>query len=53
MQCTLYKMLVYGEGGHFLKHQGTEKEGGMVVTLVVQLLCPVLIKEEMGKSISP
>ncbi|EGZ25980.1 hypothetical protein PHYSODRAFT_253566 [Phytophthora sojae] len=37
MECKLYKMLVYGEGGHFLKHQDTEKEDGMVATLVVQL----------------
>lgn len=37
MQCSLYKMLVYGEGGHFVKHQDTEKEDGMVATLVIQL----------------
>ncbi|ETI35849.1 hypothetical protein F441_17769 [Phytophthora nicotianae CJ01A1] len=37
IQCKLYKMLVYGEGGHFVKHQDTEKEDGMVATLVVQL----------------
>lgn len=37
MQSTLYKMLIYGEDGHFLKHQDTEKEDGMVATLVVQL----------------
>ncbi|ETI35837.1 hypothetical protein F443_17902 [Phytophthora nicotianae P1569] len=37
MQCKLYKLLVYGEGGHFKKHQDTEKEDGMVATLVVQL----------------
>ncbi|KAF4039877.1 2OG-Fe(II) oxygenase superfamily [Phytophthora infestans] len=37
MQCKLYKMLVYGEGGHFVKHQDTEKEDGMVATMVVQL----------------
>ncbi|KAE8990543.1 hypothetical protein PR002_g21123 [Phytophthora rubi] len=37
MECKLYKLLVYGEGGHFLKHQDTEKEDGMVATLVVQL----------------
>ncbi|EGZ25970.1 hypothetical protein PHYSODRAFT_487458 [Phytophthora sojae] len=34
MQCLLYKLLVYGEGGHFVKHQDTEKEDGMVATLV-------------------
>ncbi|KAL4161639.1 hypothetical protein PRNP1_002191 [Phytophthora ramorum] len=37
MECKLYKSLVYGEGGHFLKHQDTEKEDGTVATLVVQL----------------
>ncbi|KAE8895242.1 hypothetical protein PF005_g24624 [Phytophthora fragariae] len=37
MQCLLYKLLVYGEGGHFVKHQDTEKEDGMVATLVMQL----------------
>ncbi|KAJ8527441.1 hypothetical protein ON010_g14822 [Phytophthora cinnamomi] len=36
LQCLLYKLLVYGEGGHFLKHQDTEKENGMIATLVVQ-----------------
>ncbi|KAE9272669.1 hypothetical protein PF008_g30045, partial [Phytophthora fragariae] len=37
LQCSLYKMLIYGEGGHFVKHQDTEKEDGMIATLVVQL----------------
>ncbi|ETI35840.1 hypothetical protein F443_17888 [Phytophthora nicotianae P1569] len=37
LQCVLYKLLVYEEGGHFAKHQDTEKEDGMVATLVVQL----------------
>ncbi|KAL4177232.1 hypothetical protein KRP22_002166 [Phytophthora ramorum] len=37
LQCKLYKLLVYGEGGQFVKHQDTEKEDGMVATLVVQL----------------
>ncbi|KAL4177240.1 hypothetical protein KRP22_002174 [Phytophthora ramorum] len=36
LQCSLYKLLVYGEGGHFLKHQDTEKEDGMIATLVIQ-----------------
>ncbi|EGZ22751.1 hypothetical protein PHYSODRAFT_252204 [Phytophthora sojae] len=36
LQCVLYKLLVYGEGGHFVKHQDTEKEDGMIATLVVQ-----------------
>ncbi|EGZ07409.1 hypothetical protein PHYSODRAFT_340506 [Phytophthora sojae] len=29
-------LLVYGEGGHFLKHQDSEKEDGMIATLVIQ-----------------
>ncbi|KAG7385221.1 hypothetical protein PHYBOEH_009113 [Phytophthora boehmeriae] len=37
MQCVLYKMLVYGEGGHFAKHQDTEKKDGMIATMVIQL----------------
>ncbi|EEY53490.1 uncharacterized protein PITG_07148 [Phytophthora infestans T30-4] len=37
LQCVLYKLLVYEEGGHFFKHQDTEKEDGMIATLVVQL----------------
>ncbi|KAL4177241.1 hypothetical protein KRP22_002175 [Phytophthora ramorum] len=36
LHCVLYKLLVYGEGGHFVKHQDTEKEDGMIATLVVQ-----------------
>lgn len=36
LRCVLYKVLVYGEGGHFLNHQDTEKEDGMIATLVVQ-----------------
>ncbi|KAI9983701.1 hypothetical protein PInf_007768 [Phytophthora infestans] len=36
LNCVLYKLLVYGEGGHFLKHQDTEREDGMIATLVVQ-----------------
>ncbi|ETL82615.1 hypothetical protein L917_17253 [Phytophthora nicotianae] len=36
LKCLLYKLLVYGEGGHFVKHQDTEKEDGMIATLVVQ-----------------
>ncbi|KAG2765793.1 hypothetical protein PC129_g16872 [Phytophthora cactorum] len=36
LQCVLYKLLVYGEGGHFVKHQDTEKQDGMIATLVVQ-----------------
>ncbi|KAG6964324.1 hypothetical protein JG687_00006036 [Phytophthora cactorum] len=37
LECVLYKLLVYEEGGHFAKHQDTEKEDGMIATLVVQL----------------
>ncbi|KAG1689818.1 hypothetical protein DVH05_001851 [Phytophthora capsici] len=36
LQCVLYKLLVYEEGGHFLKHQDTEKEDRMIATLVLQ-----------------
>jgi hypothetical protein len=36
LTCVSYKLLVYGEGGHFLKHQDTEKEKGMIATLVIQ-----------------
>ncbi|KAL3661123.1 hypothetical protein V7S43_013732 [Phytophthora oleae] len=35
MQCSLYKVLVCGEGG-CTKHQDTEKEDGMIATLAVQ-----------------
>ncbi|KAG7383038.1 hypothetical protein PHYBOEH_010100 [Phytophthora boehmeriae] len=36
LKCVLYKLLVYGEGGHFTKHKDTEKEDGMIATLVIQ-----------------
>ncbi|UIZ21715.1 hypothetical protein KXD40_000244 [Peronospora effusa] len=36
LQCKLYKVLVYEEGGHFCRHRDTEKEDGMIATLVVQ-----------------
>ncbi|KAK1946010.1 hypothetical protein P3T76_003058 [Phytophthora citrophthora] len=36
LQCILYKLLVYEKGGHFVKHQDTEKEEGMILTLVIQ-----------------
>ncbi|KAG1708758.1 hypothetical protein DVH05_022383 [Phytophthora capsici] len=36
LECVLYKLLVYSEGGHFVKHQDTEKKDGMIATLVVQ-----------------
>ena len=34
---TLYKLLVYGPGDHFVVHRDTEKEDHMVATLVVTL----------------
>ncbi|CAI5746347.1 unnamed protein product [Peronospora destructor] len=36
LQCKLYKVLVYGKGGHFFMHRDIEKEDGMIATLVVQ-----------------
>ncbi|KAG6945614.1 hypothetical protein JG688_00016467 [Phytophthora aleatoria] len=36
LNCVLYKLLIYGKGGHFVKHQDTEKKDGMIATLVVQ-----------------
>ncbi|RKP18171.1 hypothetical protein ROZALSC1DRAFT_30108 [Rozella allomycis CSF55] len=36
LRCSLYKMLLYEEGGHFLKHRDTEKEDGMFATMVIQ-----------------
>ena len=35
--CTLYKLLLYEEGGHFDFHRDTEKEDKMFATMVVQL----------------
>ena len=37
IQAKLYKMLIYEEGGHFLKHRDTEKEVNMFGTLIIQL----------------
>ena len=37
IQANLYKMLIYEEGGHFLKHRDTEKEVNMFGTLIIQL----------------
>ena len=37
VHCTLYKLLLYEEGGHFDFHRDTEKEDKMFATLVVQL----------------
>jgi hypothetical protein len=39
IKARLYKLLLYEQGGHFSAHQDTEKERGMVGTLVVQLPC--------------
>lgn len=37
VEARLYKLLLYQQGGHFSAHQDTEKERGMIGTLVVQL----------------
>ncbi len=37
MEAHFYKLLVYETGGHFKKHQDTEKEPGMFGTLLLQL----------------
>jgi len=34
---SLYKFLLYKEGGHFVRHRDTEKQPGMFGTVVVQL----------------
>jgi hypothetical protein len=34
VKSQLYKLLVYGPGGHFKPHRDTEKEAGMFGTLV-------------------
>jgi hypothetical protein len=39
LEPRLYKLLLYERGGHFSAHQDTEKERGMIETLVVQLPC--------------
>ena len=39
VDARLYKLLLYEQGGHFSAHQDTEKERGMIGTLVVQLPC--------------
>lgn len=39
IEARLYKLLLYEQGGHFAAHQDTEKERGMIGTLVVQLPC--------------
>ncbi|KAL9653586.1 hypothetical protein ABK040_000505 [Willaertia magna] len=37
VKCSLYKLLLYEEGGHFEFHRDTEKEDKMFATLVIQL----------------
>jgi hypothetical protein len=37
VEAQLYKLLVYGKGGHFAAHRDTEKANGMFGTLVVTL----------------
>ena len=37
VKASLYKMLLYKQGGHFKKHRDTEKEKGMFGTLIIQL----------------
>lgn len=37
LRCEPYKLLMYEPGGHFVKHQDTEKEDGMIATLVLQV----------------
>lgn len=37
IEARLHKLLLYEQGGHFSAHQDTEKERGMIGTLVVQL----------------
>jgi hypothetical protein len=37
--CSLYKLLLYEQGGHFKIHRDTEKENGMFGTMIIQLPC--------------
>lgn len=37
IEANIYKLLIYKQGGHFLKHRDTEKEKGMFGTLIIQL----------------
>jgi hypothetical protein len=39
VSANLYKVLLYGTGGHFGFHRDTEKETGMFGTLIIQLPC--------------
>ena len=49
VEARLYKLLIYGPGGHVLQHRDTEKEKGMFGTMIVQL--PVEGGYEGGKLI--
>lgn len=42
VKANLYKLLLYTPGGHFEKHQDTEKEPGMFGTLIIVLPSPYL-----------
>lgn len=37
IEARLHELLLYEQGGHFRSHQDTEKEQGMIATLVMQL----------------
>jgi predicted 2-oxoglutarate/Fe(II)-dependent dioxygenase YbiX len=39
VEAKLYKLLIYFENGHFVKHRDTEKEKGMFATMIIQLPC--------------
>jgi predicted 2-oxoglutarate/Fe(II)-dependent dioxygenase YbiX len=39
VEAKLYKLLIYSENGHFVKHRDTEKEKGMFATMIIQLPC--------------
>ena len=40
MEARLYKLLVYEKGGFFLPHRDSEKDDGMVASLIVVLANP-------------
>jgi hypothetical protein len=55
VEAKLYKLLIYKQGGHFLKHRDTEKEKSMFATLVIQLPSvheggELVVYENNGKS---
>jgi predicted 2-oxoglutarate/Fe(II)-dependent dioxygenase YbiX len=39
VEAKLYKLLIYSEKGHFVKHRDTEKEKGMFATMIIQVPC--------------